>query len=85
VRDEADQQGLVPGDTPVADKVAAVIKATGEKAEEIAHRAASGLTEPSSPSESSPGSQTSKTSPGAGEAAKTQASEGKTPPTSPKV
>jgi len=78
-RDEADKQGLMPGDTPVVEKVASVIKATGEKAEEIAHREASGLTKSSSSSERSQGSVASP-----GDATKGEASPGETSPTSPK-
>jgi hypothetical protein len=39
-REEADRQGLLPGDRPIAEKVDAVLKATGKKAEELAHREA---------------------------------------------
>jgi hypothetical protein len=42
-REEADRQGLLPGDRPIAEKVDAVLKATGKKAEELAHREASEL------------------------------------------
>jgi len=39
-REEADRQGLLPGDTPVAGKIDAVVRAAGETAGEIAGRAA---------------------------------------------
>jgi hypothetical protein len=94
-RDAADEQGLVPGDTPVADKVAAVIKATGEKAEEIAHREASSLAESSS-SESSKDTQSSQASAQTSQAQLSQGlaskddspkgqTQGQTPPTSPRT
>ena len=37
-RDEADRQGLLPGDTPIAEKIDAVVRAAGETAGEAAHR-----------------------------------------------
>ena len=37
-RDEADRQGLLPGDTPVAEKVDAVVRAVGETVGGIAER-----------------------------------------------
>lgn len=42
-REEADRQGLLPGDRPIAEKVDAVLKATGKKAEELAQREAPDL------------------------------------------
>jgi hypothetical protein len=41
-RDEADRQGLLPGDRPVAEKLDAVVRSVGETAGEIAERAAPG-------------------------------------------
>lgn len=37
-RDEADRQGLVPGDRPIAEKVDAVVRAAGDAVSEIAER-----------------------------------------------
>lgn len=37
-RDEADRQGLVPGDRPIAEKVDAVVRAAGDAVGEIAER-----------------------------------------------
>ncbi len=51
-RGEADRQGLVPGDTPVADKIGAVARAVGETASEIVERHAP---EPSSSEETADG------------------------------
>jgi Protein of unknown function (DUF3618) len=39
-RDEADRQGLLPGDAPVAGKIDAVVRAAGDTAGEIAGRTA---------------------------------------------
>lgn len=44
-RDEADRQGLLPGDTPVAEKVDAVVRAVGETAGGIVERTAVGSSE----------------------------------------
>lgn len=38
VRDEADRQGLVPGDQPIAEKVEAVVRAAGATAGEMAEK-----------------------------------------------
>ena len=51
-RGEADRQGLVPSDTPVADKIGAVARAVGETAGEIVERHAP---EPSSSEETADG------------------------------
>jgi hypothetical protein len=44
-RDEADRQGLLPGDTPIAEKVDAVVRAVGETAGGIVERSAAAAAE----------------------------------------
>ena len=58
-RDEADRQGLLPGDTPVSEKVDAVVRAVGETVGGIAEQNAPGSA--SSEAGSGPGLDTSGT------------------------
>lgn len=55
-RDEADRQGLLPGDKPVSGKVEAVVRAVGETVGGIAERTAQGSSATESASTGSSGS-----------------------------
>jgi hypothetical protein len=55
-RDEADRQGLLPGDKPVSEKVDAVVRAVGETVGGIAERTAPGSSAPGSASTGASGS-----------------------------
>ena len=54
-RDEADRQGLLPGDKPVADKIGAVVRAAGQAAGQAAGEVAGEVADRNAPDASSSG------------------------------